>query len=33
MSEPIEFILNGKNVTSDRKANERLLDILRKILS
>ncbi|MHC1772439.1 MAG: (2Fe-2S)-binding protein [Flexilinea sp.] len=30
MSEPIEFILNGKNVTSDRKANERLLDILRE---
>ncbi|MHC1770979.1 MAG: (2Fe-2S)-binding protein [Flexilinea sp.] len=30
MSEPIQFILNGKRVTSDRKANERLLDVLRK---
>ncbi len=30
MSESIKFILNGKKVTSDRKATERLLDILRE---
>ncbi len=30
MSEPIQFTLNGKQVKSIRKANERLLDVLRE---